>query len=174
MVSQNTRKYLWRQCCGTPLVLCAVWRIREVYPGSRILIFTHPGSRISDPGSKNSNDIGEKKFVVIPFFWSHKFHEIELKYFILKCWRKKFGPIFQKIIELLTQKIVSKLSKIWVWDPGSEIRDPEKPFPDPGFRGQKGTGSRIRIRNTGYAYPDPPGKPTWKDPQPKRLDTDPT
>ncbi len=32
-----------------------VLRIRDVYPGSRILIFTHPGSRISDPGSKNSN-----------------------------------------------------------------------------------------------------------------------
>jgi hypothetical protein len=32
-----------------------VWRIRDVYPGSRILIFAHPGSRISDPGSKNSN-----------------------------------------------------------------------------------------------------------------------
>ena len=25
------------------------------------------------------------------------------------------------------------------WDPGSEIRDPEKPIPDPGSRGQKGT-----------------------------------
>jgi hypothetical protein len=35
------------------LLLHAVWRIRDVYPGSRILIFTHPGSRISDPGSKN-------------------------------------------------------------------------------------------------------------------------
>jgi hypothetical protein len=40
----------------------AVLRIRDVYPGSRILIFTHPGSRIPDPGSripdpgsKNSN-----------------------------------------------------------------------------------------------------------------------
>jgi hypothetical protein len=30
----------------------AVWRIRDVYLGSRILIFTHPGSRISDPGSR--------------------------------------------------------------------------------------------------------------------------
>jgi broad specificity phosphatase PhoE len=30
-----------------------VLRIRDVYPGSRILIFTHPGSRILDPGSKN-------------------------------------------------------------------------------------------------------------------------
>ncbi len=31
------------------------------------------------------------------------------------------------------------------------IRDPDPdflPFPDPGARGQKGTGSRIRIRNT--------------------------
>jgi len=27
-----------------------VLRIRDVYPGSRILIFTHPGSQISDPG----------------------------------------------------------------------------------------------------------------------------
>jgi hypothetical protein len=52
-----------------------------------------------------------------------------------KCWAN-----FQRIIELFTQKIVTKLSKIWVWDPGSgknlfRIRDP-------GSRGQKGTGSR--------------------------------
>jgi hypothetical protein len=33
---------------------------------------------------------------------------------------------------------------------GVGIRDPEKDFPDPGSgsKGQKGTGSRIRIRNT--------------------------
>jgi hypothetical protein len=36
------------------------------------------------------------------------------------------------------------LSNAWVWDPGSEIRNPEKPIPDPGSRGQKVTGSRIR------------------------------
>ena len=38
------------------------------------------------------------------------------------------------------------------------IRDPEKTIPDPGSRGQKGTGSRIRIRNTAFhsdADPDP-------------------
>jgi hypothetical protein len=28
----------------------------------------------------------------------------------------------------------------------------KKPIPDPGSRGQKGTGSRIRIRNTGFYY----------------------
>ena len=31
----------------------SVLRIRDLYPGSRILIFTHPGSRISDPRSKD-------------------------------------------------------------------------------------------------------------------------
>jgi hypothetical protein len=65
-------------------------------------------------------------------------------------------------MELFTQKIVNKLSKIWVWVPGSDIRDPgfeirhprsgiqdprsgigKKPIPDPGSRGQKDTGSQI-------------------------------
>ena len=41
------------------------------------------------------------------------------------------------------------------YDPGcsSRIPDPDAdflPIPDPGSRGQKGTGSRIRIRNTGH------------------------
>jgi hypothetical protein len=64
--------------------------------------------------------------------------------------KKKIGALFQKIIELFTQKIVTKLSKIWLWDPGSGknlFRDPEKTYS--GSRGQKGTGSRIQIRNTG-------------------------
>jgi hypothetical protein len=58
--------------------------------------------------------------------------------------KKKIWANFQRIIELFTQKIVTKLYKIWVRDPGSR----KKPIPDPGSRGQKGTGSRIRIRNT--------------------------
>jgi hypothetical protein len=37
-----------------------------------------------------------------------------------------------RIIVLFIQKFVIKLSKIWVWDPGSKIWDPEKPIPDPG------------------------------------------
>ncbi len=41
------------------------------------------------------------------------------------------------------------LSNIWVWDPGSEIRDLGSGknlfrILDPRSRGQKGTGSRIR------------------------------
>jgi hypothetical protein len=52
--------------------------------------------------------------------------------------KKKIYANFQRIIEVFTQKIFIKLSKVWVWDPGSEIR--KKPIPDPGSRGQKGTG----------------------------------
>ncbi len=65
-------------------------RIRDIYPGSRIRIFSIP-----DPQHK----------ILVP---------------------------------ILTHKIVSKLS------------DPDfLPIPDPRSRGQNGTGSRIRIRNTG-------------------------
>jgi hypothetical protein len=49
------------------LPLLSVWRTRDVYPGSRILIFTHPGSRISDPKTA-TKERGEKKFVVISFY----------------------------------------------------------------------------------------------------------
>jgi len=50
---------------------------------------------------------------------------------------------------------------------GIRIRDPIKPIPDPGSRGPKGTGSRIRIRNTGFKHSDPPDfflnwYKTWK------------
>jgi hypothetical protein len=65
--------YAFMQCCGS---------------GSRILIFTRPGSRmlipdpgslISDPGSKNSN----------------KFHKIE-NYFIFEMLKKKNLGQFSK------------------------------------------------------------------------------
>jgi hypothetical protein len=67
--------------------------------------------------------------------------------------KKKIWSNFHRIIKLFTQKIVTKLSKVWVWDPGSEILDPRSGknlfrIADPGCRGPKITGSRIRIRNT--------------------------
>jgi hypothetical protein len=122
-----------------------VWRIRDVYPGTRILIFTHPGSRISDPGSKTvTKERDEKKFVKL--FFCHKFHKIEY-YIIFEMLKKKIWANFQRIVEVFTQKIFNMLSNIWVREPGSKIQDPGKIYP--GSRGQKGTGSRIRIRNTG-------------------------
>jgi hypothetical protein len=50
--------------------------------------------------------------------------------------KKKNWPKFKEI-ELFTQKIVTKLSKIWVWDPGSEIRDPEKTYSGSRIQGSK-------------------------------------
>ena len=59
---------------------------------------------------------------------------------------KNIWAKFQRILKVFTQIIFTMLSNIWVWDPRSGIR--KKPIPDPGSRGQQGTGSRIRIRNT--------------------------
>jgi hypothetical protein len=111
-------------------------RIRDVYPGSRTLIFTHPGSRIPDP--KQHQKRGVKKFVVIHnSLCSHKFHKI-VNYLSFEMLKKKIWANFQRILALFTQKL-SPSSKIWVWDPRSGIR--KKPIPDPGSRGQKCTGS---------------------------------
>jgi len=52
--------------------------------------------------------------------------------------KKNFWANFKRFIELFTKTIVTKLSKIWVWDPGSgkkrfRIPDPGvKKAPDPG------------------------------------------
>ncbi len=67
-------------------------------------------SRIPDPKTA-TKDRGEKNF------------------FCQTMLKKKIWTNFPRIIEVFTQKIVTKPSKTWVWDPGS--------------RGQKGTGSRI-------------------------------
>jgi hypothetical protein len=109
--------------------------IRDVYPGSRILIFTRPGSgsRISDPRSQN------RKFVVFPFFGAINF--TKLNYFIFEMLKKKIWANFHRILELFTQKIVTKLSKIWVWDPGSGKNLFRIPDPDPGIKKAPDPGS---------------------------------
>jgi hypothetical protein len=81
-------------------------------------------SRIPDLGSriqKQQQKRGEKNLLSY-LFCSHKFHIIE-NYIIFEMLKKKIWANFQRIIETFTQKIVTKLSKIWVWDrdPGSEI-----------------------------------------------------
>jgi hypothetical protein len=62
--------------------------IRDVYPGSRILIIIHPGPQIPDLGSRFSNPKTtakeEGKFFFIfflPFFCSHKYHKIENNFY---------------------------------------------------------------------------------------------
>jgi hypothetical protein len=66
-------------------------------------------------------------------------HIIE-NYFIFEMLEKNLVQ-FSIIIEVFTQKIVTKLSKIWVWDPGSGKNLFR--IPNPGFRGQKSIGSWI-------------------------------
>ncbi len=80
-------------------------RIRDVYPGSRILIFTHPGW--SDLGSRIQKQLQKrgmkKKFVVIPFFVATNFTKFLIILF-LNCWRKKFGSNFKELQNILPKK----------------------------------------------------------------------
>jgi hypothetical protein len=65
-------------------------------------------------------DIGEKNLLSFLFFWSHKFHKIEL-FFI-------FGMLKKKIWANFLPKKLSQSSQKYgfgIRDPGSEIRDPE-------------------------------------------------
>ncbi len=116
-----------------------MWRIQDVYPGSRILIFTHPGSRAGIPDPKTATkEWGEKIFFCHNFLCSHKFHKIE-NYFSFEVLKKKIWANFQRIIELFTQKIVTKLSKICFWDPGSGKNLFR--IPDPGVKKAQDPGS---------------------------------
>jgi hypothetical protein len=68
-------------------------------------------SRIPDPGSriqKQQQKRGVKKNFCHTFLCSHKFHKIE-HYFSFEVLKKKIWANFQRIIELFTQKIVTKL-----------------------------------------------------------------
>jgi hypothetical protein len=113
---------------------------------SRILDPDFYPSRISDPGSriqKQQQKRGVKKMCCHTFFCSHKFH-ITVNYFIFEVLKKIILGHFSKNCRTF-YSIATKLSKIWVRDPGSEIRDlgcgknliwipdPEvKKAPDPG------------------------------------------
>jgi hypothetical protein len=87
-----------------------VLRIRDIHPGSRILIFIHPGSN-------NSNKRGGGKISWSTFFVATNMTKVTIISFMNR-YRNKIEPI-QALI-------------IWVWVPGSEIR--ENPIPDPGVK----------------------------------------
>jgi hypothetical protein len=63
------KKNLTRIC-----LIRAVLRIRDVYPGSRIMIFTHPGSQIWDP--KAGQKRGVKKISCHTFFLATNFTKL--------------------------------------------------------------------------------------------------
>jgi hypothetical protein len=118
------------------------------------------GSRIPDLGSPIQKQ-QQKRVIKIfchTFFCSHKFHKI-VNYFIFEMLKKKIWANFQRNIELFTQTIVTKISNIWVWDPGSEIQDPGSEIQDPGF-GKTDSGSWIQGSKR-HRIPDPgPGSAT--------------
>ncbi len=66
---------------------------------------------------------------------------------IFEMLKKKIWVNFQRILELLTKTIVTKLSKIWVWDPGSG----KKTIPDPGVKKALDPGSATLFLR--YRYP---------------------
>ncbi len=134
-------------------------RIRDVYPGSeflasRILNFFIPDPKyasknlsiltsVGDPGclsripdpyfypsriQKQQQKRGVKKMLchMVPFCVNFT----KLKIILCLRVKKKIWSNFQRIIELFMQKVVTKLSKIWFWDPGSgknlfRIPDPQ-------------------------------------------------
>jgi hypothetical protein len=63
------------QCCGSGMFIPDL--------GSRILIFTHPGSRIPDPKTA-TKERGEKKFDVVPFYVATNFTKLYI-ILVLKC-----------------------------------------------------------------------------------------
>ena len=68
--------------------LTPVLRIRDFYPRSRILIFSHPGSWIQNSNKKR----GEKKLVIITFYVAKNFTKLQI-ISVLNCWRKFFWLI---------------------------------------------------------------------------------
>ena len=78
--------------------LIPVLRIRDVYPRSRILIFSHPGSWIQN----STKERGEKKLVVITFYVAKNFTKLQI-IFSFELLKKKIWANFQRIIELFNQ-----------------------------------------------------------------------
>jgi hypothetical protein len=87
-----------------------VWRLRDVYPDPDFYP-SDLGSWIPDPKTARK-DIGEKNLLSYLIFGVINLRK--LNYFIFEMLKKKIWANFQRIIGLFTQKIVSKLSKIWV------------------------------------------------------------
>ncbi len=80
-------------------------------PGSRIPDF---GSRIPELGSriqKQQQKRDERKFVVLPFFCSHKFHKLDY-YFISEMLKNKNWTNFQRITyrTVPSKRVISSLT----------------------------------------------------------------
>jgi hypothetical protein len=126
--------------------------------------FTHPGSQIPDLGSripdpKQQKKRGVKKNLLSYLLWNFFIFDMLKKKNVAQFF-KNYWSFYLKNFHLAPQKYGfgsrdprSGIRKKPIPDPGSRmfILYPGSwflPILDPGSRGQKGTGSRIRIRNT--------------------------
>jgi hypothetical protein len=122
------------------------------HPASRGAVTFHvrrrppDGLRRRKKKSSSMSPLG-KKLTVFIFF---------LKRGFLNRRRKKFWANLQRIIELSTQKFVTKLSKILVWDPRSGIRNKLFRIPDPGPGVKKapdpGSGSATLLKGCIFGF----------------------
>jgi hypothetical protein len=118
----------------------------------RRILCTLYGAVDPDPGSqiqKQQQKRGVKQNLLPNFFNFVATNFTKLKIIlVLRSWRKNLAQ-FSKKYRTFTQNIVTKLSKIWVWDPASEnlFR-----IPYPGVKKAPDPGSRNRIRNTVQKY----------------------
>jgi hypothetical protein len=85
---------------------------------------------------------GYGMFIPDPDFYPSRIQKQQQKRGV-KCIRKKILVNFQRIIELFPKKWVIKLSKIWVWNPGSRIN--LFPIPDPGVKKKPDPASQTLI-----------------------------
>jgi hypothetical protein len=118
------------------LIFLCRWRLVATSVAGSGMFIPDPDLPVSDARSRIQKQ--QQKICCHTFLCNHKFYKI-INYFSFEVLKKKIWANFQRIIELFTQKIVTKLSEIWVWDPGSEIRDPEKTYsgsriPDSGVK----------------------------------------
>jgi hypothetical protein len=96
---------------------------------------------------KQQQKRGVKNYFLSYLFCSHKFHITE-NYFNFKMLKKKIWTNFQRIIELFYSKNCHKALKNMGL--GSEIRDPEKPIPEPGAKKapDPGSGTLLFLTNS--------------------------
>jgi hypothetical protein len=108
---------------------------------SRILIFSHPRSRIQKQQQKR----GVKTNLFSYLFFSYKFHKI-VNYFILELLKNKIWASFQ-LKNFLSKKLSTSSQKY-----GFGVRDPVKTNPRSRNPDQGSKRHRIRICNTALQY----------------------
>ncbi len=106
-------------------------RIRNVYPGSWFLPIPDAGFWIKNQQQKR----GVKKNLLSYFFFvATNFTKFKI-ILPLKMLKKRIWANFQMNYIIFYSKIVTKLSRIWHWDPGSGKTYPgsrDQKFTDPG------------------------------------------